>query len=182
VPAHRAFTVCLDRDREKIASCPEDNPGRSAEAGGLAYVIYTSGSSSRPKGVMIEHRGIVNTITAQMKGFEVSSRERGLQLASPCFDASVSEISMALLAGSRLVLLPSGWNTDIQALTRYIKNKGVSIATSPPSLLNSLSPEGIASLKTTITASESANRDDVVCTAASRRIFNGHSFDPARAS
>jgi len=28
----------------------------------LAYVIYTSGSTGMPKGVMIDHRGAVNTV------------------------------------------------------------------------------------------------------------------------
>jgi non-ribosomal peptide synthetase component F len=36
--------------------------GQGIDPDKLAYVIYTSGSTGAPKGVMIDHRGAVNTI------------------------------------------------------------------------------------------------------------------------
>ena len=51
-----------DRRRQK----PED----------LAYVIYTSGSTGVPKGVMIDHRGALNTVLDINQRFGVGPQDR----------------------------------------------------------------------------------------------------------
>src|SRR5690606_2537136 len=76
------------------------------DADTLAYIIYTSGSTGRPKGVMIRHSAIVNTIRSQQTLFEAMPGDRHLQFAAVSFDASVSEIFVALCSGGTLYIVP----------------------------------------------------------------------------
>jgi non-ribosomal peptide synthetase component F len=55
----------------------------------LAYVIYTSGTSGQPKGVMIEHRSIVNLVAGDLAEFKLSPGDRVGQSSSAAYDSSV---------------------------------------------------------------------------------------------
>ena len=68
----------------------------------LAYVIYTSGSTGNPKGVMIEHRGLVNYSLDAARLFGLTPTDTVLQQNTLNFDLSVEEIFPALLAGATL--------------------------------------------------------------------------------
>ena len=68
----------------------------------LAYVIYTSGSTGQPKGVMIEHRSLVNYALGAAEVFELTGADTVLQQNSLNFDLSVEEIFPALLSGATL--------------------------------------------------------------------------------
>jgi pyochelin synthetase len=70
----------------------------------LAYVIYTSGSTGLPKGVMIDHRGAVNTILDINHRFGVTSKDRVLALSALNFDLSVYDIFGLLAAGGTIVM------------------------------------------------------------------------------
>lgn len=78
----------------------------AVQASDLAYIMYTSGSSGRPKGVMIEHRGILRLV-CDPNYITFSPHNRFLQLAPLSFDASTFEIWAALLNGASLVVLPT---------------------------------------------------------------------------
>src|SRR5207248_1879424 len=60
--------------------------------GHLAYVIYTSGSTGNPKGVMIEHRSIVNQMRWLRDEYLIGPRTVILQKTPMSFDAAQWEI------------------------------------------------------------------------------------------
>ena len=54
---------------------PIYNPGIQINSRELAYVIYTSGTTGKPKGVMIEHCSIVNTVVNLFKVYRLKISE-----------------------------------------------------------------------------------------------------------
>ncbi|MBF0262859.1 MAG: amino acid adenylation domain-containing protein, partial [Magnetococcales bacterium] len=144
----------------------------------LAYVIYTSGSTGQPKGVLVEHGGFVNMTLAQIRAFEVREGDRVVQFASPSFDASLSEIFMALLAGAALVPVRLVTIHDPERLLNHFQTTGVNVATLPPVYLHALcaggDPPAILALKTLITAGEPPILEDALRLSAKINYFNAY--------
>ncbi|MFF4815205.1 amino acid adenylation domain-containing protein [Kitasatospora sp. NPDC001309] len=72
----------------------------------LAYLIFTSGSTGEPKGVMIDHRGAVNTVLDINDRYGIGPRDRVLALSALGFDLSVYDVFGLLAAGGAVVVPP----------------------------------------------------------------------------
>jgi amino acid adenylation domain-containing protein len=94
-------------EKTRPGAWPERNPTVALRPEHPAYIIYTSGSTGMPKGVVVTHRGIASLVRSQAEALRVDERSRVLQFSSVSFDASVSEMCLALLTGACLVVLPS---------------------------------------------------------------------------
>ncbi|HKH47076.1 MAG TPA: non-ribosomal peptide synthase/polyketide synthase, partial [Thermoanaerobaculia bacterium] len=150
-------------------------PSAAPAPGTLAYVIYTSGSTGTPKGVMVEHRGLANLVREQIEAFGITPESRVLQLASSSFDASVSEIWTAWVAGATLVLLPEGALAADAGLVRRLREQAVSVVTFPPSLLAALPCDELPALATLVVAGEAANEAVLARWAPGRRrVLNAY--------
>jgi pyochelin synthetase len=104
----------------------------------LAYMIFTSGSEGTPKGVMIEHRGPVNTISDINQRFGVGSSDRVLALSSLSFDLSVYDIFGTLAAGGTIVI-PDAYETRNPAnWVEIIERENVTVWNSVPALMKLL--------------------------------------------
>jgi amino acid adenylation domain-containing protein len=104
LPQHTAQVVLLDADWQAISRNFDSQPIATVKPNNLAYVIYTSGSTGAPKGVLIEHRSLVNYIYAVNKQYRITESDRILQFASLNFDIAAEEIYTCLTSGATLVL------------------------------------------------------------------------------
>ena len=164
-----------------IAGAPSaDRQPCCAAATDVAYIIYTSGSTGRPKGVAVEHRGFVNMILAQIHDFGVRPDDCVVQFASCSFDASLSEIFMALLSGARLMIAPDDAIRDGAKLLALIAAEGVTVATLPPSYLRALEGAELGSVRILITAGEAPDPNDAVHYGKRLHAFNA--YGPTEAS
>ncbi len=130
--------VYLDAESELLAGESKDNPGALAGPEDLAYVIYTSGSTGRPKAAMLPHRSVVNYLWWMKTAFPLGGDDGVLQKAPVSFDASVWELYLPLLTGSRLILARPGGHQDLSYLIECIARHGVTTIQFVPSLLGVL--------------------------------------------
>ncbi|PJJ97216.1 non-ribosomal peptide synthetase [Lysobacteraceae bacterium NML91-0213] len=105
------------------------------QPGDAAYVIYTSGSTGEPKGVVVEHRAIVNRLEWMRSHYGIDASDRILQKTPATFDVSVWEFFLPLLAGARLVVAAPDAHRDPVALARLVRGRGVTTLHFVPSML-----------------------------------------------
>ena len=74
----------------------------------LAYVIYTSESTGHPKGVMIEHRSVVNRIQWMQRKYPIGEGDIILQKTALTFDVSGWELFWPSFTGASTYLLAPG--------------------------------------------------------------------------
>jgi amino acid adenylation domain-containing protein len=140
LPPTKSVAICVDRLGSASALGGTGTTG-SALVGpdNLAYVIYTSGSTGLPKGVMIEHRGVVNHIAALLRDYGIGPDDTVIQLASLSFHPSVRDVFGPLCAGARLVLLDEAATTDPVGIVEVMARERVTCALSfVPSLLRAV--------------------------------------------
>ena len=101
----------------------------------LAYVIYTSGSTGNPKGVMIEHRSIVNRLMWMQERLWTDSEDAVLSKTPFSFDVSVWEILLPLLVGATVGDGAAGWRQDRNNLSETIERNGITTLHFVPSML-----------------------------------------------
>ncbi len=131
----------LDMGTIQLNTYEQNNPVNLNKPDDLAYVIYTSGSTGEPKGVMIEHRSLVNFLYSmyEMYDCDFNAGDRCLSLTNISFDASVCEIFMPLVFGACLVLNSDSDYLDVVKLSEIIVQKSVNFTYIPPSMLKELS-------------------------------------------
>jgi amino acid adenylation domain-containing protein len=135
LPAYAGRTVAVDGEQPSIAREPEHSPEARTTAENLAYIIYTSGSTGQPKGVMIEHRALVNHMLWMQRRFPLEASDRVLQKTPASFDAAVWEFYAPLLAGACLVVADPEAHRSAQAIVDAVMRERITVLQLVPSML-----------------------------------------------
>lgn len=134
----------------------------------LAYILYTSGSTGDPKGVAVEHRGLVNHALQIATRLNIGRDDRMLQYLSPSFDAAAEEIFPTLLSGATLRMHAAPAELSGKTLLDWSREQRVNLLhLTPPiwlSLVDELELSGAEvgrHLKAVVAGGDSIHRPDV---------------------
>ena len=134
-----AGALNLDAEWDQLSQLAGDDlKDTGVTPANVAYVLYTSGSTGQPKGVVVEHRNVVNLAYGLIEHFGIGPGSVMLQFASFVFDVSVKDMFLSLLSGARLVLAAPETLHSPPRLAALIRQAGITFASLPPAVLDLL--------------------------------------------
>ena len=126
-------TIILD-DFKDIKE-PHENLPIINKSTDLVYIIYTSGSTGLPKGVMIEHKSLINRLFWMQRAYPINEDDVILQKTPFNFDVSVWELFWWQIIGAKVCFLSPGAEKNPIALINTIEKYKVSVMHFVPSML-----------------------------------------------
>jgi amino acid adenylation domain-containing protein len=123
LPPSEAQLLCLDPDWMNLRQEPIGNPVFRGVSARLAYVAYTSGSTGQPKGVMIEHRSLVNYLHWVNNRLFKDDICAVPMITDINFDACLKQLFAPLLCGKQVWLVPRDVVIEPAALLQEIRGQ-----------------------------------------------------------
>jgi non-ribosomal peptide synthetase component F len=144
------------------------------------YIFFTSGSSGTPKAVHVPWTAVASVCDAQAQLTNITTSSKIAWVLNAYFDASLSDIFVALLSGAALHIPPYG-PTQSNKLSAYIQRENITHLDLPPSCLDLYKPGQLPSLKSVIIGGETPNMQSLhPWFKANIAIFN--SYGPTEAT
>ena len=104
----------------------------------LAYVIYTSGSTGLAKGVMVEHRQLINYVAAISHKLGVEEGWSYGMVSTFAADLGHTVMYSSLLRGGALHLLPTDESMDGEHFGRYCQERSIACVKITPTHFQAL--------------------------------------------
>lgn len=135
-----AAVICLNSIelQTSLTKYSLENPSINTQPHDLAYVIYTSGTTGKPKGVMMEHKPVLNYIYNLIEYVYGSGKTQHIDYSTNlAFDLTVSTTLGTLLSGNTVCVYTKD-PKDIADYIQHLKNHRIEILKHVPSYLDVL--------------------------------------------
>ena len=122
----------------------------------LAYIIYTSGSTGNPKGVMVEHRNLINYAWWASQYYMKGEKLNFPLYTSISFDLTVTSVFLPLITGNSVILY-GGLNTPMETIEDIINNNRIGIMKLTPAhlkIIKEITPRNTCTIKRFILGGE----------------------------
>lgn len=131
----------LDQEKEQIDGQSAHNLTNDVSQHHLAYTIYTSGSTGQPKGVLIEHAGVVN-YCKWFAEYSACQAEHRIDFSSNyIFDMAVTTSIVPLMLGLTVVICNNLIKQDVQQYLHFLVQNNINIIKMTPSYFKVLLQE-----------------------------------------
>ena len=144
----------LELDNTAVFVGDDTNLEPLCNAHDLAYIIYTSGSTGSPKGVMIEHKSLINYCLGQIKRLRINENDRSVQTSPITFDMSVEQIFTTLLGGASLFLIEKEVLLESADFSRFLYENAITYLHAVPSLLENLDADKLEHMRIIVSGGE----------------------------
>jgi amino acid adenylation domain-containing protein len=124
--------LIIENAFENLQAFSNGETGITVPGNSLAYLLYTSGSTGLPKGVMVEHRNLVNLLCSMQKFPGIKCTDRLLAITTISFDLSGLELFLPLISGAELVLANNEEQKNGHILLEKLVQKKISIIQATP--------------------------------------------------
>ena len=125
--------IAIDSHESEIKKQPTSNPGIDTPSDLLAYIIYTSGSTGQPKGVLIEHKSVINYCHWFAQYTSCQPNQRVDFSSNYIFDMAVTTSLVPLMLGLTIVISHDKVNKGPRHYLKYLAANSVNLIKMTPS-------------------------------------------------
>lgn len=138
---YQGSLIMFDKSEKYFNKYSDHNMGQPISDKNLAYIIYTSGSTGLPKGVLIEHKSVVNYCNWFAEYSDVQPKQRIDFSSNYIFDMAITTSIIPLLLGLTIVICQDKTKKNLKRYLKYLQSNNINIIKMTPSYLKALASE-----------------------------------------